>query len=138
MESLKIKLQKFLGLKISKQLTRFLITGSISTIISYLVFSISVRIFGIYYIIANFLAFAISIGFGYYLNKRWSFGGGHQKSSHILEYLTVYCSSLLLGTLILKIAVDFFGAIPELGFVISLCFTTCTNFIGIKFFVFKK
>ena len=31
-----------------------------------------------------------------------------------------------------------FGLIPEIGFIISLCFTTIFNFSGLKFFVFKN
>lgn len=138
MKSLKTKLREFLGLKSIIQLKRFLITGGISTIISYSIFLLCLHVFSMHYILANFTAFVISVTFGYNCNKRWSFSGPHHKTSHIFEYLTVYCTSLLISIIILKIAVDFFGIIPEIAFIISLCVTTCVNFLGIKFLVFKK
>jgi putative flippase GtrA len=138
MKSLKIKLRQFLGLKTTKQLIRFLITGGIATIISSSVFFICLHIFDLHYILANFIAFITGVLFGYNCNRLWSFSGPHHKSSHLFEYLAVYLTSLLISTIILKISIDFFGIIPEIAFIFSLCVTTCTNFLGIKFLVFKK
>lgn len=138
MKLIKAKLGGFLGLKTVQQLTRFLIIGGIATIISYLTFLLCLHAFEMHYILANSIAFLTGVIFGYNCNKRWSFAGPHHKSSHLFEYLAVYCTSLLISTLILKIAVDSFGIIPEIAFVLSLCVTTCTNFLGIKFLVFKK
>lgn len=138
MKSVKTKLRKFLGLKTVQQLTRFLITGGIATILGYSAFLICLRAFNLHYILANFIAFIVGIIFGYNCNRRWSFNGPHHKSSHLFEYLAVYLTSLLVSTIILKICVDFFGIIPEIAFILSLCVTTCINFLGIKFLVFKK
>lgn len=138
MTSFKTKIREFLNLKSITQLRRFLITGTIATTISYSIFSLCLRVFGLHYIISNIIAFCISMIFGYNCNKRWSFGGDHSKSTHIPEYLAVYFSALAISTIILKVAIDFFGIIPEIAFLMSLCVTTCTNFLGIKFLVFKK
>ncbi len=133
------KFEKILGIGSFRQLKRFLITGGISTLISYSTFITSLHIFNTHYILANFTAFIISIIFGYNCNKRWSFGGDHHKSSHIIEYLAIYISSsLILSTIILKITIDYIGIIPEIAYIFSLCITTCINFLGTKFLVFKK
>lgn len=135
---LKTKLRQILGLKSVKQLKRFLIIGIIATLISYSVFVISIRLLSLHYIIANILAFLLSIIFSYNLNKHWSFGVTTQQKSHIIQYLTLYLTSLVVGTIILHITIDSFGIIPEIAFIISLFFTTTINFIGTKFFVFKE
>lgn len=121
-----------------KQLRRFLVIGGVSTIISYSVFVFSIRILSLHYILANILAFILSIVFSYNLNKRWSFEVEKKQRSHLFQYLGLYIASLIVGSVILKIAVDFFFIIPEIAFIISLFFTTTMNFIGTKFFVFKK
>lgn len=138
MQFLKTKLRQFLGLKSIVQLKRFLIIGAGSTVISYTIFVISVRLLSLHYLIANIFAFVVSVCFSYNCNKRWSFGGAHHKQSHLVEYLGVYLTSLAASAIILRITIDFLGIIPEISFVISLCFTTCINFLGIKFIVFKK
>ncbi len=136
--SLQVKLRKFLDLKSVAQLQRFLITGGISTVISYSIFLFSIHLLGLHYILANILAFCISVIFSYNFNKRWSFQAAKQQKSHLKEYLTLYLITLLVGSLILKLTVDFLGIIPEIAFIIGLCFTTTINFIGTKFFVFKE
>lgn len=133
------KLEEILGTGSFIQLKRFLITGGISTLISYSTFIISLHLFNMHYILANFAAFIVSITFGYNCNKRWSFGGDHHKPSHIIEYLAIYISSsLILSTIILKVTIDYIGIIPEIAYIFSLCITTCINFLGVKFLVFKK
>ena len=136
MKSLKAKLHKFLGLKTIQQLTRFLIIGCIATIISYSVFLICLRIFGIHYLIANIISFVAGISAGYPLNKIWTFKSDSQKKFH--HYLAVYLTSLFISLIFLKITVDFIGIIPEIAILLSLVITTCTNFVGTKFLVFKK
>ena len=132
------KIQQILDLKNVKQIRRFLLTGGISTVISYSVFLLSIHLFSLHYIISNIVAFCVSITFSYNFNKRWSFEVANQQRSHLFSYLGLYLFSLALGSLILKIAVDFCGIIPEISFIISLCFTTTLNFLGVKFLVFKK
>jgi putative flippase GtrA len=131
-------LTQFLDRKTLSQAWRFLAVGGVSTLISFSVFSFSIRIFDLHYLVANLIAFGLSIIFNYNCNKRWSFGGEHQKPSHVAEYLAVYFSSLALGSLILKVAIDYLKIFPEGAFFISLCFTTLFNFFCLKFFVFKK
>lgn len=136
--SLLTDIRKFLGIENLTQLKRFLVTGTISTIVGYLVFLTATFVFLIHYLIANFIAFCIGIIFGYNLNKRWSFKDTQHRKSNFIKYLLVYLTSLLISTIILKITVDFMGIPPQIASLMSLCVTTCTNFLGIKFLVFKK
>ncbi len=132
------KIRKIIDHKSATQLRRFLVTGGISTLISYSVFLFSIHALSLHYIIANIIAFVVSITFSYNFNKRWSFEAAKQQKSHLKEYLGLYLTTLVVGSAILKISVDFIGIIPEIAFIISLCFTTLINFLGTKFFVFKE
>lgn len=138
MKFLQDKLEELLKIPAFKQLIRFLITGTIATLISTAVFLMSLKIFGIHYLISNLLSFIVSFSFNYILNKNWSFENKEKKLSNIIKYLSLYLTSLLLSSVILKVSVETFGLIPEIGFIISLCFTTIFNFSGLKFFVFKN
>lgn len=136
--SFSTQINQILELEIFKQLRRFLVIGGIATIISYSVFSFSIRVLSLHYVWANILAFVMSIIFSYNMNKRWSFEAAAQQRSHLTQYLILYLSSLVVGTIILRITIGLLGIMPEIAFIISLCFTTVINFLGTKFFVFKK
>lgn len=136
--SLLSQLRKILDLKSVTQLRRFLITGGISTVISYSVFLFGIHALSLHYILANILAFCVSITFSYHFNKRWSFEVAKQQKSHLGRYLCLYLTTLVVGSAILKITIGYLSIIPEIAFIISLCFTTTINFLGTKFFVFKE
>jgi putative flippase GtrA len=121
---------------ISKQAICFLLVGGCSTIISYSTFLIFLRIFGMHYLIANVAGFISSIGFSYYCNQRWTFDSKGSKS--FTKYISFYLGSLVLGSILLRIFVEFFGLIPEIANLLAIAITTCVNFLGIKFLVFKK
>lgn len=120
-----------------KQLSRFLLIGGIATIISYLTFLIALKIFHIHYLISNVIAFATGILFGYPLNKKWTFKRD-KKTSHFYGYLAVYLVSLLISTVFLRITVEGIGVPAEIANILAIGITTCTNFLGIKFFVFGR
>jgi putative flippase GtrA len=120
------------------QFGRFIVIGCISTFVSYSSFLIFLRVFEIHYIIANILSFVCGISVGYPLNKNWTFDKGRHKNSHFFQYLSVYLTSLLISTLFLRFTVGVLGIIPEIAFILSLGITTCTNFLGTKFLVFRK
>ena len=63
---------------------------------------------------------------------------GHTGNSLLPKYCLVYLASLLLSIIFLKIAVGLVGISPEIANIFAICLTTCTNFLGTKFFVFKK
>ena len=121
---------------VSKQAILFLLVGGFSTIISYSTFLIFLRIFGMHYLIANVAGFISSIGFSYYCNQRWTFDS--KGSKRFTKYISFYLGSLVLGSILLRIFVEFFGLIPEIANLLAIAITTCVNFLGTKFLVFRK
>ena len=76
---------------------------------------------------------------GFFLNKNWTFTANEVKAEKIvIHYFAVYIVSLGINLLFLRITVGSFEMVPELAYFLAICITTCTNFIGTKFFVFKK
>jgi putative flippase GtrA len=120
---------------IPKQVFPFLLVGACSTIITYSTFLIFLRIFGLHYLIANAAGFIFSIGFSYYCNQRWTFDSKGSKS--FTKYISFYLVSLVLGSILLRILVEFFGFIPEIASLLAIAITTCVNFLGVKFLVFN-
>jgi putative flippase GtrA len=121
---------------LSKQIARFLVVGTCSTIISYSTFITCLHFFHLHYLLANVAGFILSIGFSYNCNKRWTFGS--HDSNYFQRYFLFYLTSLILSTLLLRSIVELLGIIPEIANILTIAIITCLNFIGVKFLVFKK
>ncbi len=121
----------------TKQFIRFLLIGGISTLINYLTFLLSLNALNLHYLISNIIGFIAGISFGYPFNKKWTFKHNADQSL-FHSYFAVYLISLLISSIFLKISVDFIGIIPEISSLMAICITTCTNFLGMKYWVFKK
>ncbi len=134
-----------------RQILRFLITGSITTTLSYIIFLILFRCVSVNYLISSATGYIIGIFLSYLINKRWTFEDGYistvkdstekidnKNRVQIIKYFSVYIFSLIGGLIVLKVFVSCVGVRAEISNIISIGFSTCTNFFGMKFLVFKK
>ncbi|ABS15457.1 GtrA family protein [Brucella anthropi] len=119
-------------------LMRFLIVGGASTFINYLVFTglYSGKMLG--YMPASAMGFLVGLAFGYIFNKRWTFGATAPSSPSIIAgYIVVYMTSLCLGLLAIHVLVAYARINPLVANGMSIILTTCTNFIGTRYLVFR-
>lgn len=123
--------------KLSDQFIKFCIVGLVATIISYISFYISLEFLHINYLISSTIGFICGIFIGYPLNKAWTFSAKEHKHDRLIFYFLVYIFSLILSLIFLKIVVEYVGIDPRIAYILSIGLTTCTNFIGTRFFVFK-
>jgi len=122
---------------IHKQFKKFIVIGVLSTVVNYSIFYVLYKFFGINYIIASSVGFMVGVLAGYNFNKIWTFGIKEKSNIYLVKYWVVYITSLLLGLVLLEVLVSAAGIFPEIANVIVIAFTTCTNFCGTKFWVFK-
>jgi putative flippase GtrA len=122
-----------------EQFLKFIIVGIFSTIINYGLFYLLLEIVNINYLISSSLGFIAGVFGGYYFNKNWTYNNKKTKSKDIaLKYFLIYLGSLAISIIFLKITVELIGINPKIGNILSIALTTCTNFFGTKFLVFKK
>jgi putative flippase GtrA len=89
------------------------------------------------YLISSASGFIAGVLAGYGLNKKWTFGVKKTTKLDVYKYYITYSISLILGLLILKFLVSTIGISPEIANLLIIGFTTITNFVGIKFWVFR-
>lgn len=75
---------------------------------------------------------------GYRLNKTWTFEIKVTEENYVYKYYFVYTASLFLSLIFLDFLVSKLSIIPEIANILTIGLTTCTNFIGTKFWAFKK
>ena len=120
-----------------KQFLKFGIVGVSNTLISLAVYYALVY-FGLYYIIANFVAFIISVCNAYFWNSRYVFSRkGGSEIKPFFKTIFAYGSTTLLGTGFLFFMVDILGISQWLAPLINLCFTIPINFLLNKFWALK-
>ena len=121
------------------QFVRFIMVGLLSTALNYGVFFALYQQTSLPYLSASAAGYVAGVVLGFLFNKYWTFGSTSKK--HIRDigsYLAVYTVSLILGLGLLEGQVSFLGFNPLLANLVTIGFTTITNFLGTKFFVFKK
>lgn len=119
-------------------LPRFLIVGGLSTVINYLVFLALFSNGWLDYVPASAVGFLSGVAFGYVLNKRWTFGVTARSTLGVVaRYLAVYLASLGMGLMLIHGLVEYADIDPLIANAISIVFTTCTNFIGTRYMVFR-
>ena len=123
---------------IKPQLLKFLFTGLVSTLINYSSFYLFLIFFNLAVLSSSALGYCVGLICGYQLNKQWTFGiKGEVNWILFLKYLLTYLLSLVVGLMILEYLVNILNINPLLANLITIIQTTITNFIIIKFFVFK-
>lgn len=126
------------GWMLIKQSFRYLAVGGLATALNYFIFYVLLHFFDVNYLISSASGFIISVMAGYLFNKKWTFNDNNKDLLIVLKYFGMYGFSLLLSLFLLKISVEVFLFSPELGNIFSIVVTTCVNFMGLKYLVFKK
>lgn len=126
--------------------SRFILVGIMNTIIGTSVMFIAYNLFGLGYWISSALNYIIGSIFSYFANKYFTFKSEKKSGEEIVRFIIniVVCYfiaygvakpaiNILLGSLNLKISL-----LEQAGMLLGMCIFIVINFLGQKFFVFKK
>lgn len=119
------------------QFFKFITVGVLSTIINYSLFYALYQLAGLHYLLASAIGFFSGVFAGYFLNKTWTFLVSETRKSTVAKYYSVYLLSLALSLILLEFGVTTLNIPPLIANIIVIGVTTCTNFIGIKYWAFK-
>ena len=122
-----------------RQIFLFLTVGALSTALNYLVFWVFLEHFHRGYLFAQWTGYFAGVFLGYLLNAHYTFQmTGDLTFKHPVSYAGVYSLSLLLSSLTLYALVEYFRIMPKISNVIAIAQSTATNYLGCRFFVFRK
>ena len=123
------------------QFVKFGIVGVSNTLIAYVVYSVCVFV-GIHYLIANAIAFFVSVLNAYYWSDRFVFakGEGEARSAWwtlAKTYIAYGSTGLLLASVLLYLYVDRLGVSEYIAQLLVLVVTIPLNFVINKYWSFK-
>jgi putative flippase GtrA len=118
---------------------RFVIVGGATTTLSYLVFSASLRL-GVHYLLAALLAWGISLGFGFVLNRRYTFGVRHAQGRlrELGLYIVGAVAQLALGSAGYAILIGRLGVATTPAFVVNTALVAVASFVFTRWVTFSR
>ena len=124
------------------EILSYIFFGGATTVVNLAVFSLVHYLVGINYVVANGIAWFVSVVFAFVTNKIWVFQSKSENLQHLLwEFLKFMFYRILslgidMGALVL--VVDIFRWPVFIGKLISQVLVVVVNYIFSKLFIFKK
>lgn len=124
--------------KLVKQFIKFGIVGVSNTLLSLAIYYILVFI-NVNYLIANIIAFIISVLNAYYWNNKYVFKSNNNSTfKKLIKVYLSYGITFVLGTVLLYVMVDYMHISKYIAPIINLIITIPLNFLLNKLWAFKK
>ncbi|MBN1075612.1 GtrA family protein [Clostridium botulinum] len=120
----------------TKELLRFLIGGGSAVITDYAVYKL-LLLCSIDISISKAISFICGSIVGFIINKLWTFESKAFSKLELLRYIILYTTTASVNAWVNNILLFLF-AIQGLAFICATGASTILNFLGQKFFVFKK
>lgn len=116
---------------------KFGIVGVLNTLINWLIFAV-LNFLGIYYILANIIAYCVATANSYFFNSKWVFKyNGKNKKGATIKFIILNLIGLGLNTIILYFLVDIMNLNKLISLVIATAIVMVVNYIVNKLWVFK-
>lgn len=117
---------------------KFGLVGVLNTLINWIIFAV-LNFVGVYYIVANVIAYAIATANSYIWNSKWVFKyNGKDKKETTIKFVILNLIGLALNTVILYFLVDILLFNKLIGLVITTVIVMVINYIVNKIWVFKE
>lgn len=119
-----------------KELLRFLIGGGSAVLVDYIAYKVFMNM-GVDRNIAKGISFVCGSIVGFVINKVWTFESKGFFKAEILRYIALYSCTACINAAINKVTL-MVVPIEMLGFLCATGVSTVLNFLGQKYFVFRK
>lgn len=127
----------FLETEINKFI-KFGLVGVLNTLINWIIFAL-LNFVGVYYIIANIIAYAVATVNSYIWNSKWVFKyNGKDKKETTVRFVILNLLGLALNTAILYFLVDMLLFNKLAGLVITTAIVMVINYLLNKIWVFNE
>ena len=132
----RLKTQFPFSLIFNRQFIKFCMVGCANYLLDFLIYLLGLWL-GISPFIARTGSWVCACIFSYLVNRKWTFKAKDSGFLPMLRFVLVNLASLSLGLLLLYLFKKL-GCANELAFLLTLPFTTLTNFLGYKFWTFRQ
>ena len=118
-----------------REIGKFLVGGGSAVIVDFLVYMILRRYIDLS--VAKAISYVAGAIVGFLINKNWTFESKGFSAGEIAKYIVLYAFSACANTIINRIVL-FLVPITVFAFLCATGTSTIINYLGQKFFVFRK
>ena len=119
------------------QFVKFGIVGVSNTAIFFLVYTLLLKVFGVWYLAASGIGFAVGATNGFLWNRRWTFREHVGDALTPVRWFVVQTSGLFLNLGLVYLFVDGVGLGELLGQAVTIVIVTVTTFFANRAWTFK-
>lgn len=121
---------------VGKQFFKFSLVGTINTIIGFCSYYCFLWL-DCNYILANVLSWIISVFNAFYWNNKYVFQNNVSWWKSLIKTYISYATSLICGTILLFVLVEYFGVSTKIAPICTLLLTVPMNFLFNKYWTFN-
>lgn len=129
-------------LKDNKEILSYLIFGVLTTVVNYVTYFVATKLFGVNYLVANIIAWFISVVFAYVTNKFWVFENKSVEIKALVKEIFLFVSARVMSggieTLFLFVFVSLLGFDDGVIKIIASVFVVIFNYFFSKLVIFNK
>lgn len=129
--------------KLKKQLIGYIISGVLATFSDYIVYNAIIH-FSNNYVVAKSISFLVGTIVAFFYNKHITFKAPDRSHTEAIKFFVLYIISLVFNVTINRVGIVLFSHLCTLkqsiliSFILATMVSMVINFIGQKFWVFKK
>ena len=126
---------KFTKIK-KKELIRFLFGGGSAVFVDYIIYQL-LMLNGLSQDLSKAISFFCGAAVGFIINKLWTFESTKFSKGEVLRYVILYSCTAVINATVNRLVL-MLTAIEMLAFLCATGVSTVLNFLGQKYFVFRK
>jgi putative flippase GtrA len=119
------------------QFVKFGIVGVSNTLIFFLVYTLLLKVFGVWYVAASGIGFAVGAVNGFLWNRRWTFSGHVGDALTPVRWFVVQASGLLVNLGLVYLFVDGIGLGELIGQAMTIVIVTVITFFANRAWTFR-
>jgi putative flippase GtrA len=122
---------------VTAQFVKFGVVGVSNTLLTFAVYTLLLKVFGLWYVAASAIGFAVGAVNGFLLNRRWTFHGHVGDAFTPLRWTIVQGAGLGANTGLVYLFVDGLGIDKLLGQVPATAIVTVLTFLANRSWTFR-
>jgi putative flippase GtrA len=126
------------AVKLILEIGRFGIVGVIRTILGITIIFVPYNLWGVNYVLCNIVGYSIGLITGFILHKKWAFKSHGEWNKEVIPYFVTFGVGFLVNMILLLLFAERLGLNKNISQVLAICGFTITNYLGSKFWTFRK
>lgn len=128
---------RMLRMPLVAQFVKFGIVGVSNTLLSFAVYTLLLKAFGVWYLAASGIGFAVGATNGFLWNRRWTFSGHVGDALTPVRWFVVQGSGLLVNLGLVYLFVDGLGLGELVGQAVTIAIVTLLTFFANRSWTFR-